>query len=442
MPDKQKDGSESLDSGSLAGLKKKSVSVKEALSMFGNHGLRKQIYRSRIKSAERRGDGNSVGKIRKKLELVGGVKRHVLIRYIARELFVYFFVCFLFFFVIFFVNQILLLAADILKQRVPIPKVLELIVYCLPAIVAQSAPFATLLGFLMCLGRMVTDNEILILRASGQRYSIILIPVLIMGLLISTFSFVMNDYFLPLGTLRFNRLKTQIVQSDPAVQIEANSIKRMSSTALVIGDAEGSDVDDLVIFDRSSSDGERIIIAGKSTVEKSSTSGLLMDLLMSDPILILLKKNERSTYDIVTADTMRLNMFESSISASGSGVNPQEMTSYDLNKTIRTMVKEKAASARTLNNYRIEYYKKFSIPFGAIFFAILAFPLALVFGKRNGLTLGFIFGIIISVLYWAMTIMGQYFGIRGGYNGFWMVWTPNFVIGIVGILLYFRLKKK
>ncbi len=372
----------------------------------------------------------------------GGVRRHVLVKYIMRELFIYFFVCFMFFFVIFFVNQILLLAETILKQRVPIPTVIELIVYCLPAIVAQSAPFATLLGFLMCLGRMVTDNEILILRASGQRYSIILIPVLVMGMLISIFSFVMNDYFLPLGTLRYNKMQTKIIQSDPAVQIEANSIKRMSSTALVIGDAEGSDVDDLVIFDRSGSEGERIIIAGKSTVEKSVTPGLLMDLLMNDPIVIMLKRNDKKNYDVITADTMRLNMFESSINASSSSMNPREMTSYDLGKVISELVKENSISDRQLNNYKLEYHKKFSIPFGAIFFAILAFPLALVFGKKNGLTLGFIFGIIISVLYWAMTIMGQLFGIRGGYNGFWMVWTPNFVIGFFGIILYLRLKRK
>ncbi|MBQ1833248.1 MAG: LptF/LptG family permease [Treponema sp.] len=371
----------------------------------------------------------------------GKLKRHVLVKYIAKELFIYFFVCFLFFFAIFFVNQILLLAETILKQRVPVPTVIELIIYCLPAIVAQSAPFATLLGFLMCLGRMVTDNEILILRASGKRYSIILIPVLVMGLLISVFSFVMNDYFLPLGTLRYNKMRTKIIQSDPAVQIEANSIKRMSTSSLVIGDAEGSDVDDLVIFDRSGSDGERIIIAGKSSVEKSTTPGLLMDILLNDPVVILLKKNEKQNYDVITADTMQLNMFESSINI-GSIVSPREMTSYDLGKEIKKYIAEGVMSDRQLNNYKIEYYKKFSIPFGAIFFAVLAFPLALVFGRKNGLTLGFIFGIIISVLYWAMTILGQLFGIRGGYNGFWMVWFPNFVIGIAGVILYFRLKKK
>ncbi len=368
------------------------------------------------------------------------VKNHVLIRYLARELFMYFFICFLFFFVIFFVNQILLLAETILKQRVPVGSVVKLIVYCLPSIVAQSAPFATLLGFLMCIGRMVTDNEILILRASGQRYAIILIPVLIMGLLISLFSFVMNDYFLPLGTLKYNRMRTQIIQSDPAVQIEANSVKRMSGTALVIGDALDNKVDDLVIFDKSGSE-EKIIVAKESSVEKSKSPGLLMELLMDKPTVMMFKTNSKKSYDIIKADSMQLNMFESSISSSNY-VSPREMTSYDLGKTIQNLIEEDAISKRQLNNYKLEYHKKFSIPFGSIFFAILAFPLALLFGKRNGLTLGFIFGIIISVAYWAMTIMGQLFGLRGGYNGFWMVWSPNFIIGIVGIFLYIRLKRK
>ena len=102
---------------------------------------------------------------------LNALKSNILATYIARELLLYFLVCFAFFFVVFFVNQILLPEKTILKKRVPVSSVLKLIVYCLPAIIAQSAPFATLVGFLMCLGRLVTDNEVLIFRASGQRYS-------------------------------------------------------------------------------------------------------------------------------------------------------------------------------------------------------------------------------------------------------------------------------
>ncbi|MBQ1714612.1 MAG: LptF/LptG family permease, partial [Treponema sp.] len=388
--------------GKSAGKKKILPIVTELLGKVFSFSFYRAYLVFRLNHLRKGSNQEKISLYEEKLADYDYIKTNVLTKYFSKELFIYFFICFLFFFVVFFVNQILLLAETILKQRVPVPTVIELIIYCLPAIVAQSAPFATLLGFLMCLGRMVTDNEILILRASGKRYSIILIPVLVMGLLISVFSFVMNDYFLPLGTLRYNKMRTKIIQSDPAVQIEANSIKRMSTSSLVIGDAEGSDVDDLVIFDRSGSDGERIIIAGKSSVEKSTTPGLLMDILLNDPVVILLKKNEKQNYDVITADTMQLNMFESSINI-GSIVSPREMTSYDLGKEIKKYIAEGVMSDRQLNNYKIEYYKKFSIPFGAIFFAVLAFPLALVFGRKNGLTLGFIFGIIISVLYWAMT---------------------------------------
>ncbi|HBB42829.1 MAG TPA: YjgP/YjgQ family permease, partial [Treponema sp.] len=109
---------------------------------------------------------------------------------------------------------------------------------------------------------------------------------------------------------------------------------------------------------------------------------------------------------------------------------------------IKKLRKENTLTKNQLNVYDLEFHKKFSIPFGSIFFAILAFPLALVFGRKDGLTLGLIFGIIISVLYWAATILGQLFGLRGGYNGFWMMWTPNILIGITGFVLYLRLRRK
>ena len=74
--------------------------------------------------------------------------KHVLFSYILRELLLYFIVAFLFFFLIFFVNHMLLRAGDILEKRVPLGKVALFIFYSLPFVIAQSAPFATLVGFL------------------------------------------------------------------------------------------------------------------------------------------------------------------------------------------------------------------------------------------------------------------------------------------------------
>lgn len=366
----------------------------------------------------------------------------VMLFYLVKELFLYFAICFVFFFVVFFVNQILLLAETVLRQRVPVSKVVLLIVYSLPSIVAQSAPFATLVGFLMCIGRMATDNEILILRASGIRYSFIAVPVLIMGLLISLLGFAMNDYFLPLGLLKYNRLRKEIIQNDPAVEVEANSVKHMNGTTMVIGGVDDDGViTDLVIFDKDSSDRDRVIITGRSEVAKSDEPGILMQFGMSGATVLEVDRMNNKSFDVFESQKIQLNVFDSILIPS-EGVQPREMTSYDLWKIIQIMKKDENVKYKMMNRYNLEFAKKFSLPFGSIFFALLAFPLALIFGKRDGQTLGMIFGIIISVVYWAASILGQMFGVRSGWNGFWMMWGPNFFIGIVGLLLYLALRKK
>ena len=123
-----------------------------------------------------------------------GLGNGILIKYLYKELFYYFLICFAFLFVVFFANQILLIGEDMLSKRAPFSDVAKIMIYSMPAIIAQSAPFSTLVGFLMCLGRMGSDNEILIFRASGFSFRSILVPVLILGLAISLVSFFVNSH--------------------------------------------------------------------------------------------------------------------------------------------------------------------------------------------------------------------------------------------------------
>ena len=69
-------------------------------------------------------------------------------------------------------------------------------------------------------------------------------------------------------------------------------------------------------------------------------------------------------------------------------------------------------------------------------------PVSLLFGKKNGQTVGLIIGIIVCVLYWAIMILGQTWGQRQGRYAFYVMWAPNALVGFAGILLYFRLIRK
>ena len=367
--------------------------------------------------------------------------RGILIKYLYKELFYYFLICFSFLFVVFFANQILLIGEDMLSKRAPFKDVAKIMIYSLPAIIAQSAPFATLVGFLMCLGRMGSDNEILIFRASGFSFRSILVPVLVLGMAISLVSFFVNDYLLPLGTIKYNQLYRTILRSNPTVVLEPNSVKRIDNSTVVIGDVKNSDVSDIIFFTSENSDEETIIVAGESVLTGAKNEGVLLQLDMSESVMTTFTLNNFGNYDVLTAEKAILNIFDSTITGK-SGKNPREMTFYDLHKEIVSMKEDPDEDPMRINTWMMEYYKKFAIPFGSIFFAFLAFSIAFLFGKHNGLTMGLFTGIIICVLYWAMQISGQLLVTRVNLDAFLCIWVPNLLMGLVGAILSIGLLRK
>jgi lipopolysaccharide export system permease protein len=57
--------------------------------------------------------------------------------------------------------------------------------------------------------------------------------------------------------------------------------------------------------------------------------------------------------------------------------------------------------------------------------------------KKSGQTVGFIFGLLIAVVYWALLLGGQTMGVRLGYSPFWSMWFPNILAISIGLILAF-----
>jgi lipopolysaccharide export system permease protein len=405
-----------------------------------------------------------------------------LFRYIVTEALFSFLVSFLFFFIIFFVNQLLLLAQEILTKRVPVREVALLVFFALPSVVALSAPFASMVGLLMTVGRMTSDNEILVMLSSGLSYRIIFLPAMAVGVLISLFSFLANDVLLPMGTIQFNRLYRRILVSTPALELEANSVKRFKDTIIVTGEVSGNSIENVLILDRTGGGERRIILAKNAELRDRGREGLSLDL--DTAFIQSSKETARLDYDYAATSFLRYWVPQEDLIQAVSSITPREMSSADVLKEIQkkrislnTLLEERLnrisshamkyeqslrqgpdheswnrrASQtaelqreiltyrsmrrdRSLFYYLLEYYKKFSIPLGAFSFVFLSVALGLL-AKKSGQTVGFIIGLIIAVLYWALLLGGQTMGIRMGFSPFWSMWTPNILAMVVGLIL-------
>ncbi|MDR2757944.1 MAG: LptF/LptG family permease [Spirochaetaceae bacterium] len=403
-------------------------------------------------------------------------------RSIFFETLISFFVAFLFFFFIFFVNQLLLMAQEILTKKVPFQQVALLVLYSLPSVVAMSAPFASLVGTLMTIGRMTSDNEILVMLSSGLSYRNVFIPAVTIGIFISLMSFLANDILLPAGTVQFTRLYRRILVSTPALELESNSVKRFKDTVVVTGNVENNSIDDVLILDKTSDGERRLIMARNAKLRDGGVEGMSLDL--TNAFIQTSKEVARQDYDYASSSFLRYLIPQDDLIQAVSSIGPREMSSTDVKKeiknqeeelgtrldeeynrsltyalsletalrygpqreewnqrsnTLSSFVKGISTAAVIKNNrnlliYRLEYYKKFSIPFGALSFVFLAVSLGLL-AKKSGQTVGFIFGLIIAVIYWALLLGGQTMGIRLGYSPFWSMWFPNILAISIGLLM-------
>ncbi len=408
--------------------------------------------------------------------------------YITREFIFSFVVAFFFFFFIFFINQLLLLAEEILSKKVPFLDVVMLIVYSLPAIVSITFPFASLVGALMAIGRFSSDNEILAMQSSGIPHRAVFVPLLAIGVLFSLFSFLMNDYFLPLGTINFQKLYRRVLFSNPELELEGFSTKRYQESVIITGEVFGRLIDDIVIIDKTDKKDKRVILATEAELLENEEQLGVISLSLSNVFSLVSAAKKKGEYEYFTAAQSQYNILLRQLNLDIRNPGPREMSSVDVWKvivekrrdllskeeeqnrlaisTFMRLVSRYAAEAeslslarsylqpltgalnefqknarkkvldRSLQIYLLEYYKKFSIPFACFAFICFAFPVGM-FTKRSGRSVGFGIGLFVTIIFWGILFAGQTMGIRMYFPPFLSMWLPDILILSVGAVLAF-----
>jgi lipopolysaccharide export system permease protein len=380
----------------------------------------------------------------------------------------------------------LLLAEEILAKKVPFVDVALLIFYSLPAIIALSFPFAALVGCLMAVGKFASSNEIIAFQASGISLKKIFVPVFGIGLLFAGTSFIMNDYFLPIGTLNFGRLYRKLLYSHPELEIEGYSVKNFQDSIITTGKVGPEGIEGLLIIDKEPEGNKRVITAKTARIDKDREG--VIGLVLDGVFIHSLHKKEKDRFSYSFAEIMVYNILLKNISLAFRSPGPREMSSVDVFKEIQkkriilearrmdsikklysleheyvqtyNLLVERLFSGeitlengkenltrlaeqikterardfqdRSLQIHLIEFYKKFSIPFSCIPFVIFAFPVGL-FTRRSGWSVGFGIGLFVSIFYWGMLVAGQTLGIRADLSPLLSMWVPNLVIMVLGI---------
>ncbi len=391
----------------------------------------------------------------------------------------------------------LLLAEDILSKNVPLKEVALLIIYVLPQVVALAFPFATLVSALMALGRLSSDNELIAMQTGGIPRGRIFIPMLFIGLILSVTSFIINDYFLPLGNINFNRLYRKLIYSNPELELESNAIKKYQDRIIITGEVKDTNIDNILIIDRTEgTPDQRIITASEASLiddesENENFKGGIISLNLKDVESHSVDLKKKGVFDHAVASAMTYNILLKDLSLALFNPTAREMSSYDVHRdiqdqksnlenlrekqTAKTAIKkisfiqqyhqfaravgegvsieravgelqqdlislnqeeDKRITSRTLQITQIEFFKKFSIPFACLIFVVFAFPVGLL-TRKSGRTVGFGIGLLVSILYWGLLIAFHTIGQQqSNFPPFLAMWLPNIIILLLGMFFF------
>ncbi len=406
----------------------------------------------------------------------------IVYRYLLKDFFISFSIAFVFFFSIFFINEILTRIGDLLAQDVPQETVIKVALYLMPMSIPFDIPFAVLVGALMSLGRMVVDQEILVLRAGGISFSKLFLPALFLGLILSGVGIFFNDVVIPKSYGKVTELMENLVVEDPNMQITPYSVSAFSNVKIIAGDVEGDTIENPIILQRTDEGNIDVIVADSGVVQGDSVNWLVSAQL-DNVYSLATKDRQKYDYQWFQSDSMELNIllaapegssvwdipgmttkrlwnefqqrqirYETEVAKQEALVDETWRKSYsqyweianhdtiDYNDGV-LLLSRKDGEYRIESNtevpkrnapyYGSEFYKKVAIHVAPLLFMFLAFPLGLR-GSRRGRVQGFLIGLAISMIYWFLLYMSTVFVLFYDFPPLATTWLGNCIIFILG----------
>ena len=413
----------------------------------------------------------------------------LLYAYVGKEYILSFIVAFLFFFFIFFVNQILVLAQRILLKNVRIIDVIMLVIFSIPQFLIYTMPFSSLASASMVIGNLSSQNEILALRSSGVHVKNIFMPIFVISLFLSASTLLIADRMIPYTTERYKEKYAQILQSVPTLELKSYSSTRFGKRVISNGAVEGNVINDVMVFDDTSSRDSRVISATSGKITLLDITRFLYRLDLENPQILITNSSALDDYSLAKASSMSLFLDLSSNASGLVSISPSQMSisqlrqavreKYEDNVSIRNqwqygvssdaariavlltdLEKGNSTDVRTVLDsaeyykessssndfsfyyqyYRSELQKKVALSLACTFLVFMAFPISF-FRVKSGRLIGFGISMFIAVAYWFFLYYMHVRAISTPLHPALFIWIPNVVVFVVGFYLLLRVRK-
>jgi lipopolysaccharide export system permease protein len=356
--------------------------------------------------------------------------------YLLKELLLLFFLSLAIFTFILVVSSLGKLADQVINKGVGLGDILLLVLYSSPKFLNFTLPMAFLLSSVVALGRLSSENEILALKASGINLRSLFVPVAILGFGVIVTGFLNSNLLLSRSSQAFHNTLANVIKKGFSIE-DKEGIFNDSIKGVVIYidkvDAKNKNLSGIVISD-DRDEGIRQTITAEGGAVNMDTNTLDMSFQLKNGSLQRWEKSADAYRSLSFKDyTFSLNL--GSLLPKEWRKRPYEM---DI-KELQTALLYAPADAKY--NLIIEIYKKFSVPFSIVAFALLTVPLGIT-RRAEGKFSGVVYSLVIFISYYMLSAVFENVGKIYQISPLLVCFAPNIVFSLTGVCLLTGLNRE
>ncbi|MFO7815297.1 MAG: LptF/LptG family permease [Halanaerobiales bacterium] len=359
-------------------------------------------------------------------------KKHIklLDKYIIKEITYPFIYSVIIITIILLGNYLFQLTDLIIVKDVPIYLVLKLLLYNLPDIIVRTFPIAILFATMTGIGRLNRENELTAFRMGGVSLYRLIIPVLIIGILISGLTLYFNEQVVPWANHRAkNIIRTTVLKENMPNTREEVFFKGPKGRLFYVKEynEENETLNNITIYNIKSDKKEtkfpEVITAKRGNIKENVwvlQNGIIHEYNEEGSIILESQFNE-----------MKFQLTEEMKEIYGNQKTTDEMSRAELAKNIK-LFKESGISVHSL---LVDYHLKLAQPLVAFIFVLIAVPLSLT--NKESKAVNITFTIIIIFFYYLILSVCRSLGRNEILPPLLAAWLPNIIFFSLGIFILF-----
>lgn len=332
-------------------------------------------------------------------------------------------------------GNLIKLADLVINKGVDITSVSKLFLFMMPYLLTYTLPISCLTAVLLSLGRLSSDNEIIAIRASGINLFTLVLPLLIVGIILSLILVVFNDRVIPYAHYASRKTLVEVGIKNPTAALEPGVfINSFQKYILFIYRIEGNKLFNVRIYEPQEDKPTRTIVAKRGEFiaipEKSMVKLKLMEGTSDEPD----PKNPTSFYKLnFKTYFMTLNLSQAG-NRQEIRKKPKDMSITELSDEIKRLKSEGIDATPLIT----EINEKLSLAFSCFIFILLGSSLAIITRRREK-AINFAMAFLVAGVYYILLIGSEALGLQGYINPSIAMWIPNIILGTIGLILTYRL---